>query len=217
APTSTSVTINSTTYSGIERSWFTDMWHYNGTSTYLSDVANQMSTFAVYKVNGIQLIPTSTQTVQLSNDLNVAAANYTVFLVFSPVEPRIIDSSGRIAGLVNGQADENIPGSAYNPNNKSVAVIMTDDPFTYEVVGTEPGAYGVEIDIVRNGIKVAVVGRAIPIGRGAIHLYTIDFNKLIHGGNGVTVSIDSDGNGTIDKVITSGATLSAADFPAVLQ
>jgi hypothetical protein len=193
-----------TTFSGIERSWFTDMYHYNGRVHYLEEVAARMDTFVDYKVGGVQLIPTSTETVQLAGDLRVASSNYTEFLLLSPGDLQIVDSSGRTTGMVNGKIQENIPGSAYNPETNSAVVLMTDDPFTYKVTGTEDNDYGMEIISVRNGKKVIFNNPAIPIQKGEIHSYTLDFNKLLVGQKGVMMDIDTKGNGTIDKVETFG-------------
>ena len=195
-----------TVYSGTERSWFTDMVRYNGGVSYLSDVADQMNTFVRYKVGGVQLVPTSTQSAQLYDDLHVAADNYTEFQVFSPVDPVIVDSQGREAGLVNGQIKTDIPGSVYDPDTKSVFVLMTDEPFTYKLSGEEGGTYGVQIVTVKNGKKAIFNNLGIPIQTGEIHSYTLDFNKLLAGQKGVTMDIDTKGNGTIDKVETFGAT-----------
>jgi hypothetical protein len=203
-PTSTPVTIGSTTYSGYERSWFADMYHYNGRLHYLIEVANAMSDFSAYLVSGTQLVPTSTETVNLVNDLHTAYDNSTEFLVRSPVDLQITDASGRMAGMVNGKIKEDIPGSAYDPETNSVAVLMTDAPFTYKVTGTQTGDYGVEIISIRNGKKVIFNNPVIPIQKGEIHSFTLDFNKLFAGQKGVTMSVDTKGNGTINKVETFG-------------
>ena len=52
----------------------------------------------------------------------------------------------------------------------------------------------------------ALAATDIPETTGAIHQYTIDWETLSQGGEGVTVQIDLDGDGTFELTITTNST-----------
>jgi len=120
----------------------------------------------------------------------------------SPGELRVYDSSGKITGLMNGKEKEEIPDSAYV--NGTVVIFSPSGSYRYELVGTEEGSYGLEINSVEDGEVTNFTAIDIPILSHGIHQYTIDWDALSEGEEGVTIQIDSDGDGEFDWTGTSG-------------
>jgi len=134
----------------------------------------------------------------------------------SPGELRVYDSQGRVTGLVNGEVKEEIPNSYYY--NHTVAIFYPSDSYRYEVVGTDEGTYGLEVNFVENGETIIFSATDIPVTTGAVHQYTIDWDVLSQGGEeGVTVQIDFDGDGTSELTITTGSTFIFIPVPATID
>ncbi len=119
----------------------------------------------------------------------------------SPGELRVYDSQGWVTGLVNGEIKEKIPNSIYDNESKIVVIFTPDDSYRYEIVGTGEGAYGLEVTSVEDGNATIFTATDIPTTSAAVHQYTIDWNALSQGEKGVTVKIDSNGNGTFERII----------------
>jgi PKD repeat protein len=118
----------------------------------------------------------------------------------SPGELRIYDSHGRVTGMVNGEVKEEIPDSSYYDGN---AVIFSAlDSYTYEVVGTDDGTYGLDITFVKDGNATTFSRTNTPIAPAAVHEYSIDWSALSQGGAGVAVHIDSNGDGVFEETKT---------------
>jgi PKD repeat protein len=122
----------------------------------------------------------------------------------SPAELMVYDSEGRITGLVSGEVKEEIPNSAYFES--TVGVLAPSDSYRYQVAGTEEGTYGLTIASVENGETSTFIATDIPTTSEAIHEYTIDWEALSQGEKGVTVQIDSDGDGAFEQTITTDDT-----------
>ena len=122
----------------------------------------------------------------------------------SPGELRIYDSQGRVTGLLNGEIKQEIPDSAYF--NGSFLILVPSDSYRYEVVGTEAGTY--DLGVISIGIeKVNAFGAAdISTSTNATHQYTIDWEALSQGEEGVTIQIDNDGDGVFEQTIITGVT-----------
>lgn len=52
----------------------------------------------------------------------------------------------------------------------------------------------------------------IPISEGEVHAYSVDWAALSQGEEGVTLQIDSDGDGTFEKTITADNELTRDEF-----
>ena len=128
----------------------------------------------------------------------------------SPAELRVSDSQGRIAGLTNGVEKIEIPHSTYYEN--IVVILAPADSYKYEVVGTSEGSYKL---IILNGTaqKIATFNATdIPTTANAIHRYTVDWAALTRGEKGVTIQIDSDGDGMFELTFTSDSELTREEF-----
>lgn len=125
--------------------------------------------------------------------------NYGETKLKSPGELRVYDSQGRVTGLVKGEVKSEIPKSVYD--NGTVTIFFLTDSYRYEVAGTDEGTYELEITSVENGETTAFTATDIPTTSGATHQYTIDWDALSKGEKGVTMQIDSDGDGTFESTV----------------
>lgn len=127
-------------------------------------------------------------------------------------ELRIIDPESRITGLVSGNVKEEIPNSVYIEDAKTVVVASRVETCRYVVVGTNTGIYGLTI-----GEEGGTVFKAIDITTsiGTIHQYTIDRDVLSEGEKGVTVQIDTDGDGVFEQTISTDSELTKDEHLSV--
>jgi parallel beta-helix repeat protein len=130
----------------------------------------------------------------------------------SPGELRIYDSQNQVTGLINGEIKEEIPDSIYDEHNEIVVVFSSTDTYRHEVVGTDGGSYGLDITSVENGKATTFTATDIPTTTGAIHEYTINWDALSQGEEGVTVLVDSDGDGTFEYIFTADNELTQEEF-----
>jgi len=128
----------------------------------------------------------------------------------SPAELRVYDSQDRITGMTNGVEKIEIPYSTYYEN--IVVILAPADSYKYEVVGTGEGSYS--LMIINGTVQEIATFNAtdIPTSASAIHRYTIDWVTLTRGGKGVTVQIDSNGDGIFEKAFTSDNELTRDEF-----
>jgi hypothetical protein len=146
---------------------------------------------------------------------NVATFTYDLSeIVFitkkSPGELRVYDSAGRVTGLVNGIVKEEIPNSLFDDD--TVVIVSPSDFYRYEVVSTEEGTYGLEVILAEDGEATIFNATGIPTSPNATHQYTIDWDALSLGEEGVTVEVDSDGNGVPEYTFTSDSELTQNEF-----
>jgi alpha-tubulin suppressor-like RCC1 family protein len=156
-------------------------------------------------------------TVTMDGDKTVTAhfdAFVNIVIAHSPVELRVYDSQNRVTGLVNGIVKEEIPNSSYNSTNTTVVINPATDSYYYQVAGTGAGTYGLEVKVgyFLVGQTTSFNATDIPILSGAIHQYTIDWDALSQGQPGVTLQIDSNGDGKFERTITAGNELTADEF-----
>jgi len=130
----------------------------------------------------------------------------------SPVELRVYDSSNRVTGIIEGDVREEIPNSMYCESDEIVTILFTNDCYTYEVVGTEKGTYGLNIISVADGNDVVFVASDIPTSPDTDHVYTVDWDALSNGGEGVCLDIDANGDGLFEKTIYADNDLTAEEF-----
>ncbi len=117
----------------------------------------------------------------------------------SPVGLRVYDSQGRVTGLVEAEIREEIPTSVYSEDDEKVTILLSDSSYRYEVLGTDTGTYGLTITSVEEEITTFTATN-IPTSPNAIHHYTIDWGALSEGEEGVTMKIDTDGDGTFEDI-----------------
>jgi hypothetical protein len=114
----------------------------------------------------------------------------------SPVELRVYDSQGRVTGVVNGEEKNEIPYSTCYEN--TVTIFSPYDLYSYEVVGTGVGSYGLTVTQVAEQITNFSLTN-VPTSASAVHQYAIDWDALSQGKQSVTMKIDSDGDGVFEE------------------
>ena len=121
-----------------------------------------------------------------------------VIVAKSPVELRVYDSQGRVTGIVNGEIKEEIPNSGYYES--TVTILSPSDSYSYQVTGTGEGSYGLTVTSITEEAASSFSVADAPISTKAVHQYTIDWDALAEGEKGVTMKIDSDGDGTFEEI-----------------
>lgn|GEM_PF-2823939 len=145
-----------------------------------------------------------------------AAYQKLVQVALGPVYVQAHDSEGNLTGH-GSYIVRNIPDSYYTgyyADTTAQAVVLYDltRNYDYQVKGANNGFYQEIISSIKGGDTTAFFANAIPIKQGAIHHFDIDWPALVKGENGVTVNIDSDGDGTAEQTITVGRTMTATSL-----
>jgi PKD repeat protein len=130
---------------------------------------------------------------------------YSVW-IHSAGELRVYDSQNRVTGLVNGEVKEEIPHSIYDEPDEIVALFSPSDTYRYEIAGTDEGTYGLDIASIEGGGASTFTATNVTTSTNATHQYTIDWEALSQGEEGVTIQIDNDGDGTFEQNITTDDT-----------
>jgi len=132
--------------------------------------------------------------------------------VASPIELRISDPQGRITGVVEGVELEEIPNSVYDNETKTATIFLPSDYLRYEVVGTDTGTYILKIISIQIGQIINFTATNIPTSTTAIHQYSVDWDALSLGEEGVTIMVDSDGDGVFEHTFTSDSELTQSEY-----
>gem|GEM_PF-2854063 len=143
-------------------------------------------------------------------DLLSGGIDYLQGKEFSPVELRAYNSQGKIVGVVDGEVRHEIPRSMYY--NGTVTIFFPSDTYRFKVAGTDEGTYSLEITSVEAGNVTVFTATDISTSPNATHQYIIDWAALSQGEEGVTVEVDSDGDGLFEKTLTSNSELTYKEF-----
>jgi PKD repeat protein len=139
--------------------------------------------------------------------------NAKMIYILSPGYLTVYDSQNRVTGLVDGVTkEEEIPDSIYSETNELAVIFSPSETYRYEVRGTDEGTYGMGIISLHDEEADTFHVVNVPIASGTRHVYTVDWDALSQGQPGVTVQIDSDGDGTFERTITADAELTAEEF-----
>lgn len=199
------------------------IWAYNGITldpekNYLRAVADRLITLESYFGANYEVY--LSETLKLSDEdiniwackLNWANDNRQILSakLGSPGELRIYDSQGRVTGLVNGEIKSDIPGSEYSDG--TFTILFPSDSHRYEVIGTEQGTYGLDINFAGVGYTTSFTATSIPTTPNEVHEYTIDWAALSQGEAGATVQVDSDGDGTFEDTFSEDSSLTQTEF-----
>ena len=125
----------------------------------------------------------------------------------SPVQLRVYDSERNVTGLVNGEVRECIPNSIYDNETRTVLIFFPSHDYHYDVMGVEEGTYGLDAVFFDEGESVSFVATDISIVSEALHQYTIDWDALSMGEEGVSVMVDSVGDGIFEYTFASDSEL----------
>lgn len=148
--------------------------------------------------------------------------NYISAKKYSPGNLHVYDSNGQHTGYdpISG-SERGIPYSVYFSHYvaetedgntvfpEEVLIFDPCDDYLYEVIGSDIGTYLLQIGLTEDGNETVFEADDIPTLPSSIHQYTIDWDALSQGEEGVTLRVDRDGDGVFEQIITSGTTLQA--------
>ena len=145
-------------------------------------------------------------------DLPIETQSWVLACLYSAGDIRAYDPQGRITGLVGGEVKEEIPNSMYDEESETVIIFSASDTYRYEAVGTEEGTYGLTVTYVKDREATTFTATDIPTTPQALDQYDIDWEALSQGKEGVTVQVDTDGDSTFERTITSDGELTQDEY-----
>ena len=129
----------------------------------------------------------------------------------SAAELRIIDSEGRITGLMDGTVITDIPGSVYVSN--SITIPYPFGSYIYEVKGIHEGAYELTVTVRTSDGNIDFLATNMRTSTKSLHQYTINWEALERGEAGTTLQIDNNGDGSFEETLEVGPELDGNDLP----
>ena len=139
-------------------------------------------------------------------------STFEAVTLLSPVQLCVYDSHGNIAGPTDEVIKVEIPNSAYDMHTKTILILFPSSEHRYSVLGMAEGTYGLSAVFVGGGEPISFTATGIPTTPRAVHEYHIDWDALAQGERGVTVHVDSEGDGIFERTITAGNELTGEDF-----
>jgi len=130
----------------------------------------------------------------------------------SPAYLQVFDDNNNMTGYNGVSVKDQIPNIVYDlQNHEAASILIPIGVYRYRVIGKETGTYRFGAIDINNGVEKVLKALNVPITKGEIHEYSVDWIHLTST-TGVTVHVDSNGDGKFDKTITGGATLTASQF-----
>jgi len=191
------------------------VWKYNGricypsesSRVYLSHVGDKLDSLDEY-FPGV----TYANNDGLIQKFQLAGDNRKIVKLCSPAVLSVIDPIGRITGEVGDQPKEEIPWSVYDPDSEAVMVLFSNEPLRYRVIGTGGGLYGLSAELTENGASTLFHANDILTSLDTIHEYVMDWDVLSAGGEGVTIYIDTNGDGNFERTVVADNDLTDEEF-----
>ncbi len=123
-------------------------------------------------------------------------------VIGSPGEPRIVDAEGNVTGVVDGNVRREIPYSYYADD--TALVVNPESSYTFEVVGTGQGTYGLRISRINRDSPQQFEANGMLIGPGSRHVFEINWGS---GTPSTTLKVDTEGDGRFEQTITTSDSL----------
>jgi len=148
----------------------------------------------------------------------LAVENVMYVAVGSPVDILVIDPEGRRIGFdfASMQEVNEIPEAWYSGYGTHPQFIRIQNPIegNYEVLlsGTDTDTYSLTTLTRLKNETVRFMAIDIPTSANAVHQYTINWTALSRGEEGVTVKVDSQGDGVFELTFTAGNELTQGEF-----
>ncbi|HEU5114401.1 MAG TPA: hypothetical protein VFT82_01385 [Candidatus Paceibacterota bacterium] len=200
----TSTTTDGVTFSAQDRQNILATESYNGSDCgYVGDIANTLDNIGSYFSGA-----TSSDVADLVEKMHVASDDILCVQLHSPAELSIQNSVGKTVGVVNGKGQNDFPMALYDKSQKLVKIFFPDDDYVYKVVGTGNGVYGIDITLKKNHKVISFSKRDFPIHVGEVDTYTVNRKMLLNKQEGIRVTVDNKGNGTVDREMQFGANVS---------
>lgn len=186
---SASTTVNGTTFSPTERKIISATENYNGACGYVNDVADRLDDIGSY-FSGATTSDIST----LVQKMHTAGTDLICAQLHSPADLSIQDSKGHKVGVVNGEGRNDFPMAVYDKDQKFAKIFFPrDENYTYKLIGTGSGTYGLDITIIKGSQVISFETRNVPIVPGQIDTYTVDKNAVLKHLPGVTLKVHKEG------------------------
>jgi parallel beta-helix repeat protein len=137
----------------------------------------------------------------------------------SPANIWVTDPNGNHAGIdpQTGELVFEFAMAITAPGEEHQQIVIPDPldgEYELNIIGTQNGSYSLTCCSIDESGHVSSTYNAtdIPTTSGAVHQYTIDWDALSQGEKGVTVQIDSDGDGEFEDTFTSDGELTHDEF-----
>jgi hypothetical protein len=150
--------------------------------------------------------------VRILNGLSILPP--TITIAVDPIYVSIVDSQGRVLGDKDGTFVSEIPGGEALSSDYLIISNATDD-YTIELSSNWTGKYTVKFSMLYSNTTVDFEAIDIPVERGSVHAYTIDWNALANGGSGTTILVDQFGTGA-HQILHVGSELTGKQFSSMI-
>lgn len=139
-----------------------------------------------------------------------------------PVDVIVTDPLGNSVG----KSINEIPGATYSEADvdedgdfeKFILIpTETDGDYLITLNGTATGVYCMIAEFATAEGVVNFAATEIPISLGATHNFTVDWAALSRGEEGVTVQVDSNGDGVAERTFTSDNELTREEFQGTIE
>jgi hypothetical protein len=144
-----------------------------------------------------------------------------IAVYFDPVIGSVSDDQGRVLGYVDGEIVSDIPGNFVFATRSmtnglyDLFFIATNSTssYTYQVEGGGLGTYNMTVSLTDDdGQELSFRAIEIPVGKGSVHRYMINWTLLKENDVGVKVWVDQDGDGIFEHEFFSDMELLASEF-----
>ncbi|MFC1714461.1 right-handed parallel beta-helix repeat-containing protein [Candidatus Poribacteria bacterium] len=164
--------------------------------------------------HGYRLVKVSGEEVDTTRYIPTIPPPKDIYSAIGPAAIRAYDSEGRFTG--HGSIVIDIPDSYYTGyygplTSQTIVLYDTSEEYKYRAIGTDKGTYKLGIASIKEAAQaITFVADDIPILSDTVHQYTVDWEALSQGQEGVNVEIDFGGDGTFELAITTGETFLSA-------
>lgn len=100
----------------------------------------------------------------------------------------------------------------YDEDTETIIVFPAIGSYHCGILGINEGTYSLKIGSVENGNTTTFNATNIPTTVNAVHNYTVNWEVLSLGLKGVTVQVDSEGDGAPEHIFTSDRELTRSEY-----
>ncbi len=166
--------------------------------------------------------PNGYRIVYVEDDIAKAEAytTTTVYLTktvvaFGNATIGVYNSQGIYTGF--GSVITDIPNSYYTGNYststpQNIILYDIEDIYTFRAEGIADGVYNLEIALLGQEANTTFFAVNVPTTASTTHQYSVDWEALEWGGDGVTLQIDEDGDGVFEQTVTADSELTQDEF-----
>jgi parallel beta-helix repeat protein len=140
-----------------------------------------------------------------------------ITISIDPINVSIIDSQGRVLGNKDGSFVNEIVGGQVLYSDDLLTILSianATDNYTIELASISTGKYTVKFSMLYSNAIVDFEATDIPVEKGSVHAYTIDWHALANGESGTTVFVDQFGTGNF-QTFQVGSNLTGDQFASL--